>query len=385
MVKTASILVIILFFISLTTQGYAQEPYKIGGIFAITGPASSLGIPERDTALMLEDEINKKGGIKGPDGKMHPLKLIIYDTKSEETSTVLATKKLIEEDKVSVIVGPSQSGETLAIVDTVQKAQIPLISCAAAIKIVEPVAERKWVFKTPQSDYLIISILIDYLKTKNIKKVAWMNVNNAFGDLGRIEFEKAAPQAGITAVAKEKFEAKDADMTPQLTRIKGTDAQAVVVWSIPPSAAVVTKNYKDLGIGIPLFQSHGVGNKVFIDLSGAAANGVKFPVGKLLVAEDLPDSDAQKKVLISYGKAFEAKYGTRNTFGGHAWDAVQIAVRAMEKAGNNRAKIRDAVESLKNFVGISGVFNFSPSDHNGLDKRAVIMVEIADGKWRVTK
>ncbi|MBI3014271.1 MAG: ABC transporter substrate-binding protein, partial [Candidatus Tectomicrobia bacterium] len=156
----------------------AAETYKIGAIFAITGPASSLGIPERNTALLIQDEINKKGGIRGPDGQMHPVQIVIYDTASEETKTVLATKKLIEEDRVSAIVGPTQSGESLAIVDTVQKAQIPLISAAASIKIVEPVKDRKWVFKTPQSDTLIASVLIDFLKKKNLSKTAFLSVNN---------------------------------------------------------------------------------------------------------------------------------------------------------------------------------------------------------------
>jgi branched-chain amino acid transport system substrate-binding protein len=174
-------------------------------------------------------------------------------------------------------------------------------------------------------------------------------------------------------------------MTPQLTRVKAANPQAVVIWSVPPSASIATKNYRDLGITAPLFQSHGVGNKTYINLAGPAANGVIFPVGKLLVAEQLPDSDVQKTVLLAYAKAFEAKYGPRNTFGGHAWDAVQLAFRAMEKAGANRAGIREAVENARNFVGITGVFDFSPTDHNGLDRRAVTMVEIVDGQWRPAK
>jgi branched-chain amino acid transport system substrate-binding protein len=363
----------------------AQDAYKVGAIFSITGPGSSLGIPERDTALMLEANINAKGGIKGPDGKLHPLKMVIYDDASDETKAVLAAKKLIDEDKVTAIVGTTLSGTSLAILDTVQKAEVPLVSCAAAIKIVEPVAERKWVFKTPQSDYLIVGVLVDYLKSKGLTKVGWLNVDYAFGQLGWIEFEKAAQKGGLTVAANEKFGQKDVDMTAQLTRVKVANPQAVVIWSIPPSASVATKNFADLGLKMPLFQSHGVGNKTFIQLAGPASNGVTFPAGKLLVAEQLPDGDAQKAVLLAYAREFEAKYGPRNTFGGHAWDAVQLVAKAMERAGTDRAGVRAAIEGTRNFVGITGVFDFSASDHNGLDRRAVTMIQIADGQWRAAK
>lgn len=363
----------------------AQEPYRIGAIFSITGPGSSLGIPERDTALMLEADINAKGGIKGPDGKLHPLKMVIYDDASDETRAVLAAKKLIDEDKVTAIIGTTLSGTSLAILDTVQKAEVPLVSCAAAIKIVEPAAERKWIFKTPQSDYLIVGVLVDYLKAKGLTKVGWLNVDYAFGQLGWIEFEKAAQKAGLTIAANEKFGQKDVDMTAQMTRVKAANPQAVVIWSIPPSASLATKNYADLGMTMPLFQSHGVGNKTFIQLAGPASNGVVFPAGKLLVAEQLPDGDVQKAVLLAYAREFEAKYGPRNTFGGHAWDAVQIIAKALEKAGTDRAGVRSAIEGTRNFVGVTGVFDFSASDHNGLDRRAVTMIQITDGQWRQAK
>jgi branched-chain amino acid transport system substrate-binding protein len=363
----------------------AQDAYRVGAIFSITGPGSSLGIPERDTALMLEAELNAKGGIRGPDGKVHPLKLVIYDDASDETKAVLAAKKLIDEDKVVAIVGTTLSGTSLAILDTIQKAEIPLVSCAAAVKIVEPVAERKWVFKTPQSDHLIVGILVDYLKARGLTRVGWLNVDYAFGQLGWIEFEKAAQKAGLTIAANEKFGQKDVDMTAQLTRVKAAGPQAVIVWSIPPSASIATKNFADLGLRAPLFQSHGVGNKMFIQLAGPAANGVVFPAGKLLITEHLADNDPQKAVLLAYAKEFEVRYGSRNTFGGHAWDAVQIVVKAMEKGGADRARVRGAIEGIRNFVGITGVFDFSPTDHNGLDSRAVTMTQIVDGQWRPAK
>jgi branched-chain amino acid transport system substrate-binding protein len=363
----------------------AQEAYKIGAIFSITGPGSSLGIPERDTALMLEADFNAKGGVRGPDGKLHPVRIVIYDDASDETKAVLAAKKLIDEDRVAAIVGTTLSGTSLAIVDTVQKAEVPTVSAAAAAKIVEPAAERKWIFKTPQSDHLIVGVLVEHLKAKGLRRVGWLNVDYAFGQLGWAEFEKGAQKAGLTIVANEKFGQKDVDMTAQLVRVKAANPQAVVVWSIPPSASIATKNYADLGLKMPLFQSHGVGNKRYVELAGPAANGVVFPAGKLLVAEELPDTDAQKGVLLAYAKEFEAKYGPRNTFGGHAWDAVQLVVRALERAGADRGKLRAAIEETRGFIGVTGVFDFSPTDHNGLDRRAVAMIEIVDGQWRLAK
>lgn len=375
--------------LALGSPAFGQQPIKLGFIPDITGPASSLGIPERDTALMLQAEIDAKGGIKG-----RPVKLVIFDGESTETKTLLAAKKAIEEDRVAALICCSQSGTSLAIKNTVQTAKVPMISMAASVRIVEPVKDSFWVFKTPQSDFLIAEVLGDYLVSKKITKVAWMNVDNAFGDSGRIEFDKIAKKLGITIVANERFGDKDVDMTTQLTKVKGGDAQALVVWAIPPAASVVTKNAKELGLAIPLFQSHGVGNKRFIELAGPAANGVRFPAGKLLTAESLPDSDGQKRTLVAYAKAFEAKYGPRNTFGGHGWDAVWLAYRAAEAAAartnpddlvNFRAAIRDELEKIKEFVGISGIFNMSATDHNGLDKQAVTVYEIVNEQWQLAK
>jgi branched-chain amino acid transport system substrate-binding protein len=377
--------------VGIGSSAYGQQPIKLGFIPDITGPASSLGIPERDTALMLQAEIDAKGGIKG-----RPVKLVIYDGESTETKTLLAAKKAMEEDKVAAVLCCSQSGTSLAIKNTVQAAKVPMMSMAASVKIVEPVKDSFWVFKTPQSDHLIAEVLVDYLVGKKIARVAWMNVDNAFGDSGRLEFDWLAKKAGIAIVANERFGDKDVDMTTQLTKVKGSDAQALVVWAIPPAASVVTKNARELGLQIPLFQSHGVGNKRFIDLAGPAANGVRFPAGKLLKAEDLPDSDPAKKTLVAYAKAYEAKYGagSRSTFGGHGWDAIWLAYKATEAAAARtnpddlpsfRAAIRDELEKIKEFVGIGGIFNMSLQDHNGLDKRAVTMYEIANGQWQLAK
>jgi len=375
--------------LAVASPAFGQPPIKLGFIADITGPASSLGLPERDTAVMLQGEIDAKGGIRG-----RPVKLVIYDGESTETKTLLAAKKAIEEEKVAALICCSQSGTSLAIKNAVQTAKVPMVSMAASVKIVEPVKDSLWVFKTPQSDHLIAEVLADYLVSKKIARVAWMNVDNAFGDSGRLEFDWLAKKLDIAIVANERFGDKDVDMTTQLTKVKGSDAQALVVWAIPPAASVVTKNANELGLQIPLFQSHGVGNKRFIDLAGPAANGVRFPAGKLLAAESLPDGDAQKKTLVAYARAFEAKYGPRNTFGGHAWDAIWLTYKATEAAAARtspddlvgfRAAIRDEMEKIKEFIGIGGVFNMSARDHNGLDKRAVTMYEIVNGQWQLAR
>jgi branched-chain amino acid transport system substrate-binding protein len=361
-------------------SGCAREEkvYKIGAIFAVTGPASSLGVPEKNTSAMLEEEINAAGGING-----NKVQIIVYDTEGVETTARTRLQKLIDVDKVSAIVGPTRSGTSLGILDLIQSAQIPNISCAASVKIVEPVAERKWVFKTPQSDVLMGQAIVDYIVSQSITKVAIITVRNPFGASGKEQLEKLLPGAGVEIVANEEFGDQDPDTSVQLTKIKGTEAQAVVCWSTSEGGAVVTRNMKaDLQIEMPLIMSHGVANMAYIDLSGEAANGVIFPCGKLLVANELPDSDQQKTVLVKYATDYKAKFNEEpSTFGGHAWDAIYLVVNAMKKVGDDKIKIRDEIENTKNFVGTGGVFNFSPTDHNGLTKQGVVMIKIVDGKW----
>jgi len=358
-----------------TSTTETKEPYKIGVILDISGGGSSLGIPERDTVNMIAEEINKAGGING-----HQIELLVEDNKSDETESKLLVKKLVDRG-VLAIVGSSTSGTSMAMTDAVNIAEIPMVSAAANAKIVTPVSERKWVFKTAQSDSLVVEKIITYLKSKGWTKVAFASVNSKYGDGGRAVFEKAAAEAGITILGQEKFGEKDVDMTPQITNIKRLNPQAVICWAIPPAASIFTKNYSELNVTSPLIHSHGIGNQKFIELAGDTANGVVFPIGKLLVAENLPDTDPQKSVLVDYATKFEAKYGARNTFGGHAWDALKIVLAAIEKAGPDRTKIRDEIEKTQNFTGISGIFNMSSDDHNGLALDSMVMVQIDQGKW----
>ena len=358
-----------------------KEPYRIGAVVDISGPSSSLGVPERNTLQMLADDLNAAGGING-----RPVDLTILDNKSDETEAVLAVKKLIDQQKVLAVIGASSSGPSLAMIDTVQKEQVPMVSMAAASTIVEPTQERKWVFKTAQSDLVTANRIADYLQEKGITKIAFLYTNNAYGDNGRKAFEVIAPKKGLTVTTEEKFEASDKDMTPQLTRVKSSGAQAAVVWAIPPTASIVTKNFRDLGLTIPLLHSHGAGNQKFVELAQGAADGVILPIGKLAVAEQLPDTDQQKELLLTYIDDYSKKYNSPpNSFGGYGYDAFKLLVAAIEKAGDDKAAIRDELEKIQNFSGVSGIFNLSPEDHNGLKADSMVLVEIKDGKWQLMK
>lgn len=374
---------VLLLLVALTWSGCAKKeepkaPYKIGGIFAITGRASFLGEPERNSMELLAEQINAAGGING-----HPIELVIYDTEGDATKAVLNANKLIEKDNVLAIVGPSLSGTTLAVVPIAEKTQVPLISCAASVKITTPV--KKWVFKTPQTDVMAVAKIYEYLKGQGVTEIAILTVGNAFGDSGREQLIQQAPDYGFEMVTAEKFGPKDTDMTPQLTKIRALKPEAIICWGTNPGPAVVAKNMRQLGIEIPLYQSHGVASKKFIELAAEAANGIILPTGKILVAGDLPDGDPQKTVLLKYIDDYEAKYKMAiSGFGGYAWDGLQILAQALEKAGDDRAKIRDEIERISGYVGISGIFRFSPQEHNGLTKEeAFVMVKIVDGNWQV--
>jgi branched-chain amino acid transport system substrate-binding protein len=353
--------------------------YKVGAIFAVTGPAAWLGTPERNTAKMIEEQVNAGGGING-----HPLEIIIEDTVGDPTRTVTAAKKLITKDEVLAIVGPSRSGTTMAVIPIAEEAKVPLISCAAAEAIVVPV--KSWVFKTPQKDSHAAVRIFEYMNEQGISKIAIITGTTGFGDQGRKQLKKLVPEFGIEIVADETYGPKDTDMTVQLTKIKASEAQAVVNWSIVPGQVIVAKNMRQLGMKIPLFQSHGFGNIKYAQTAGEAGEGIIFPCGRLLAVDTLPDDHPQKEVLAKYKKEYETKYEEDvSTFGGHAWDGLQLVIAALREVGPDREKIRDYIENTKNFVGTGGIFNFSPEDHNGLTKDAFEMLTVENEKFVVLK
>ena len=364
---------------ALSPVSFAAEPYVVGAVFAITGPASWLGEPERNTVRMVEEEINAQGGING-----HPLQIIVEDTVGEETRTVLAVNKLINKDNVLAIVGPTRSGTTMAVIPIVEKAQVPLISCASAEEIVRPV--RKWVFKTAQNDSHGVLKIYDKLKKMNITSVAVISSTDGYGMEGRKQLKRFAPEYGITIVADETYGPKDTDMTAQLTKIKGTDAQALVNWSIVPGQTTVIKNRRQLGMSIPLFQSPGFGNIKYARAAGDSADGLMFPALRLLMVEALPADHPQKALLATYKKDYESRFKSDvSTFGGHAYDAIHLVIAALRAVGPDRAKIRDYIENTKNFIGTGGVFNYSADNHVGLDKDALEMYTVKGGAFALVK
>lgn len=357
----------------------SAAPIVIGAIFTITGDNAPLGVPERDTALMLARKLNAAGGING-----RPVKVEVYDDAGKPEQAVQACNRLLARKDVVAIIGPTLTGPSLAIASMCNRAKMPLISCAASVKITTPVLP--YVFKTAQTDSLAVAKLIDYLKKRNLTRVAFINDTNAFGASGRQQWLALSKKAGIQTVALESFESGETDMVSQLTRIRSSKPQAIICWGTNPGPAIVAKNARALGMKQPLFMSHGVSNPEFIRLAGRAAEGVIFPSGKIIVAESIPASDPQKKVLMQYASEFKKAYGKpASHFGGHAWDAFQLVVSAVKKVGTDRKKIRDAIENTKNFVGIGGVFNFSPKDHMGLTKDAFVMVQVQKGKWTLAK
>ena len=359
----------------------AADPIKIGSVLSVTGPAAFLGDPELKTLQLYVDDINKKGGVIG-----RPLQLVHYDDGSDANKANSFAKRLIDDDKVDILVGGTTTGATMSMVPLAEKSGTPFISLAGAVVIIEPV--KKHVFKTPHTDRMAAEKVFEDMKKRGITKVALLSETSGFGASGKKETEGVAAKYGITLVANETYGPKDTDMSPQLTKIKGTPGvQAVFVFGLGQGPAIVTKNYKQLGITLPLYQSHGVASDEFLKLAGPAAEGVRLPSPAQLIPTKLPANDPQKPVVTAYENAYKAAYKQDvSTFGGYAYDGLMLAVDAIKRANStDKAKVRDALEATKGFVGTSGTFNMSPTDHMGLDLSAFRMLEIKGGQWTIAQ
>jgi branched-chain amino acid transport system substrate-binding protein len=356
-------------------QALAGDSIKVGTFLAVTGPASFLGDPELKTLQMYIEHINTRGGI---DGKQ--VELVHYDSGANPKKAVNFIKRLIKKDDVDVIVGGSASGETLAVMPEVEKEGVPFISLAGSVKIIDPV--QKWTFKVPHTDRMAAAKIFEDMKKRGITKVALISGSGGFGKSGRGQTLELAPEYGMEIVADESYGAKDTDMTAQLTKIRDTDAQAILNFGFGTGPAIVTKNVRQLGIEVPLYQSHGVASKKFIELAGDAAEGVRLPAAALLVADKLPASDPQRPVLLAYRNMFEPVHGPVSTFGGHAYDGLMIALEAIDRANStDKAMVRDEIEKTSGFIGTGGIFNMSATDHLGLGLDAFRMLEIKNGDW----
>ncbi len=355
----------------------AADPIKIGSVLSATGPAAFLGEPEAKTLQLYVEKVNAAGGLLG-----RKLELVTYDDGSDAAKANGFAKRLIEDDKVDVILGGTTTGATMGMVPLVEKGEIPFISLAGAVVIVEPT--KKWVFKTPHTDRMAAEKIFADMKKRGLTKLALVSETSGFGQSGRKETIASAAKAGIEIVADETYGPKDTDVTAQLTKIKGlAGTQAILVFGLGQGPAIVTKNIAQLGITLPHYESHGVASEEYIKLSGAAAEGVRLPAAALIVADALPASDPQKPVVTGYAKAYADAFKSEvSTFGGHAYDALMIYADAVKRAGTtDKAKVRDAIEATKGFVGTGGVVNMKADDHMGLDLSAFRMLEIKGGKW----
>ena len=356
----------------------AQQTIKVGSVLSVTGPASFLGAPEDKTMRMYVDKINAAGGINGK-----KIELIIYDDGGDANKARTFATRLVDDDKVVAMIGGSTTGTSMAMIPVFEEAKIPFISFAGAVKVIDPV--RKYVFKTPHTDKMACEKIFENLKQRKLTKIGLISGTGGFGASMHAQCLKVAPTYGIQVVADETYGPRDSDMTAQLTKIKNTaGVQAVVNAGFGQGPAIVTRNYAQLGMSAtPLYQSHGVASKSFIDLAGKAAEGVRLPAAALLVADKLPDSDPQKKVVVDYKKTYEdTTKQPVSTFGGHAYDGLMIFVEAAKRANStDPTKIRDEIEKTKGFIGTGGIVNMSPTDHLGLDLSAFRMLEIKDGDW----
>jgi branched-chain amino acid transport system substrate-binding protein len=360
----------------------ALADVKIGAVLSVTGPASFLGDPEKKTLEMYAADLNAKGGVNG-----QPIKLVIYDDGGDPNQARTFAIRLIEEDKVDALLAGSTTATTMPIIALAEENQIPLINFAGAVQAVFPA--KKWNFKTPHTDLMACEKIFVDLKKRNLTKVALISGADAFGKSMRDQCMTVTGKYGIEVVHEETYQPRDSDMTPQLTNIKSkAGVQAVINPGFGQGPAIVTRNYKQLGISIPLYHGHGIATKQFIELATpAAAEGARLPAAALLVAEKLPDSDPQKKVVVSYKQTYESKTGQPvSGFGGHMYDGLMILVEAMQRAKSfDKAKVRDEIEKTKGFIGTGGVVNMTPTDHLGLDLTAFRLLEIRNGDWTLAQ
>ena len=373
---TAKLLAAVLAGLAFSAQ--AADPIKIGSFLSTSGPAAFLGDPEKKVLELYVDKINATGGING-----RPLELIVYDDGGRADKALSFAKRLLSNDQVDVIVGGSTTATTMASVKLIDRAGAPFISLAGAVVIIDPV--KKWVFKTAHTDRMAAEKVMQDMKKRGLSRLALLSESSGFGKSGRTQTLLAAERMGIEIVADETYGPKDTDVTAQLTNIKGNaGAEALLVFGFGQGPAIVTKNYQQLGMTTPLYQSHGVASKAFLDLTGDAAEGMRLPVTGVLIADQLP-AGPQRAVLEGFIAEYSAKYGSEpSAFAGHAYDGLYLMVEAIKRAGTiDKAAVRDALEATQGFVGITGEFNFSASDHMGLSLDAFHMVEIRDGAWQL--
>jgi len=362
----------------------AEEPIKIGAFFALSGPAASIGAPTKLVAQMVVDKINKEGGID-----KRPLELVVGDTESDPTKALMEAKRLVEKEKVVALIGPTRTDSGMAVKPYIEdSAHIPILMTIGGDPVIAggKLGSFKWTFKTPQRTSVAVKKIYGYLQSQKQTKVALLTATDGFGKDGLAALEQLAPEFGIEIVAREAFAVSDTDITPQLVKIRESGAQALLCWTIGPAGARVAKNVMQLAISIPLIQCHGQPDPKYIELAGEAAEGSIMPSTKLMVADQLPDSDPQKAVIKDFVNLYKDLYHFDqqypiNTHSGYAWDAVYLLINAMRQVGTDPEPLRTAIEQMQGYVGISGTYSLTPEDHNGLGTDSMVIVKVEKGKW----
>lgn len=360
----------------------AMAEIRLGASISETGPAAYLGDPEAKTLKMMVDEINATGGINGEE-----ITLVLYDDGGDANKARTFATRLIEDDEVQAIIGGTTTGTSMSIIPVAEDAEVPFISLAGAIEIISPV--KHWAFKTPHTDRMACEKIFEDMKKQGYTKIGMISGTDGFGASMRKQCLEVVGNYGIEVVGDESYGPQDADMTPQLTNLKSKDGvQAILNPGFGQGPSIVTRNFKQLGIALPLYQSHGVASEGFIDLAGKdAAEGVRLPGTALLVGDLLPEGDTQKPVVTSYAANYQAKYGDKpSTFAGYAHDAMNMYVDAVKRAGSAEPEaVRDAIEQTSSLVGTTGIVTMSAEDHLGLDLSAFRMLEIRDGAWTLVE
>ncbi len=360
----------------------ASAQVKVGVTVSSTGPAASLGIPERDTVSLLPTEVAGEKVV-----------YVVLDDATDTTQAVRNTRKLVTEDNVDVVLGTSATPGSLAMIDVVAENQVPMISVAANASIIEPMeGARKWVFKTPQNDLLMAEGLAATMEKQGVKTLGFIGFNDAYGDGWLDVMRKAAEAKGISVVSAERYNRNDTSVTGQILKLLASKPDAVLIGAAGTPVALPQRELKNRGFAGQIYHTHGSANNDVLRVCGRDCEGIILPSGPLLVVDQLPDDHPAKVSAKAYQTVYEAKYGagTTNTFGGHMWDAGQLVVTAIPVALESGAKpgtvefrqaLRDAIEAVKDLSASQGVFNMTETDHSGLDERARVMVKVVDGKW----
>ena len=376
----------LIFLMLLAPCAFAADTIKLGAFFDLSGRAANIGTPTKLVAEMVVEKLNAEGGING-----RKLELVIADTEADPAKSASIAKKFIHKDEVVAIIGPTLTDTGMNVKKIVDAGQTPIFMTVGGDPVIMggKFGPYKWVFKSPQRSSTAVERLFIYLKEKGLTNVALLSAADGFGKDGAQWMETLAPKYGIKIIAHESFGTRDTDMTAQLTKVKNAGPQAIIAWTVGPAGAIVAKNKAQLGIDLPLFQCHGLPDPKYIELAGKASEGDRMPATKLMVVDQLPDSDPQKAVIQEFVKLYREKgYDKQfpiNTHSGYAWDAIMMVADAIKNVGTEKEALRGEIEKTKNYVGISGIYNITAEDHNGLGVDSMVMVQVKNGTFTLAE